>query len=781
MMLPTRLDFDWMFHLGDHFGFQDVTYNSSDWRRVSLPHDWSIEDNPDIGRPFDAELSGGKAATGYAIGGVGLYRREIVCPEDANWIELSFDGVYGETEVFVDGNLVKHHFHGYSPFSIELDSSPNRVHVIALRVSNLGHNARWYSGSGMYRPVTMRSGNSARIPFGGMTITTSHNVVDLAVEIQSSETFEAQVEFNLVDPSGSIVTSRLLPVSLAPGKTTVAKTALVVDNPLQWLPWDMSVDPTLAQPIYTILATVQDNSYKYTTYSSNFGFREFEYDATEGLRINRRSIKLKGCCVHHDHGPLGACAYDRAEERKVLLLKQAGFNAIRTSHNPPSTTFLDICEREGIVVIDELFDEWERPKHPDGYSNHFASDYPNVIHETVRRDRNRACVFAWSIGNEIPGSFEQPEIAPRLRAEVLRHDPTRPINAGLCRPWWQSEVWVDWQTSSDIGFECLDIGGLNYLDHEYDADHIRHPNRTWMGTETHPLRAWENWDQVIRNPYIFGDFVWTAMDYIGESGIGVRFLGADAPPVGEYPFHLAVCGDFDLIGDRKPQSFHREALWRAGVLRMAVRRSYEAMGVSENTSWHRAWGWTEAVESWTWPSQEGETLTVEICSSFDRVELWLNDELIGEAMTGWDQHHQAVFEVPYKPGRLVLKGISQTDRKEFVLATAREKAQLELEPDRSNLKANSQDLCFIGISVVDDEGTLCPSANERVEIEVSGPGTLVGFGNADPNDVSSVQNAEHLTYHGRAQAVIRADGEGEIRVIAKSSFDQKELLVTAKD
>ena len=305
--------------------------------------------------------------------------------------------------------------------------------------------------------------------------------------------------------------------------------------------------------------------------STPFGIRKIEVDAERGFRVNGQMLKLKGGCVHHDNGPLGAAAIDRAEERRIELLKANGFNAIRTSHNPPSPAFLDACDRLGMLVVDEAFDCWEQAKNPQDYHLRFKEWSDSDIAAMVRRDRNHPSVVIWSIGNEIPEQFRTNAIPiqKRLREAVLAHDSTRPVTQAICNDWGQ--VTRNWDKLSDPAFLHLDIGGYNYLPQKYESDHARHPERVIMGTESYPKDFFEYWSLVEKHPYVIGDFVWTALDYLGESGIGHSVLSSDKDPFFmSWPWFNAWCGDLDICGFKKPQSFYRDVVWRRSPIEMAV-------------------------------------------------------------------------------------------------------------------------------------------------------------------------------------------------------------------
>lgn len=685
--------------------------------------------------------SAGKAPTGHAVGGVGWYRATFDLPE-GQWHELRFDGCYMNTDVWVNGRHVLRHPYGYTPFTVPLGPGVNEV---ALRVANEGHNSRWYSGSGLYREVELVSGIGLKIPAGGVFVATpevSEDYARIAVVVEAhnpgSTTIQDQLQIELEHLSAQV------PVSIEPGQTETYAFELRLENPKLWQPWD-ALEVGDEPHLYTLRVRAGATEERVA-----FGVRTVELDAKNGLHVNGRRTWLKGGCVHHDNGILGACAYRDAEWRKVRLLKECGFNAIRTSHNPPSRHLLDACDVLGLLVIDEVHDEWETPKCPDSYHKDFPAYAEMDAIAMVRRDRNHPSVWCWSIGNEIPGCYERPDIAARLREAVRRADATRPITAGLCHPWWDSQEkqkqW-SWERDFDIACESLDVVGVNYQPAKFRTDHDRVPSRLMMGTESYPLAAWEHWTAMLECPYVIGDFVWTAQDYIGESGIGQRHRSASEPMNGDFPYHLAVCGDLDLLGRRKPQSYYREALWRSGVLYATVHIPAAEDRAEIESGWHKNWGWDDVRTSWTWPGQEGKSLTVDVYASVPEVEILLNGRSLAKRSLDPDHRNRVSFQVPYEAGELRVVGGDHS----FVLLTEGEPVDVAAALDRC------EQLDFILLSLLDAAGE-ATAKDLRLSVTLEGEAELLAFGNASPVDVESVQDASHRTHEGYAMAVVRRFG-----------------------
>lgn len=463
---------------------------------------------------------------------------------------------------------------------------------------------------------------------------------------------------------------------------------------------------------------------------------------------------MNGSCVHHDNGILGAAAYDRAEYKRVEQLKDAGFNAVRTSHNPPSEAFLDACDKLGLLVIDEAFDGWRDAKNEFDYHTLFDDYWQTDIDAMLKRDFNHPSIICWSIGNEVieRDKIEVVTTAKKLADRCRTLDSSRPVTSALAN-WGRV-----WETYDPLAAQ-YDIVGYNYMIHESESDHQRVPDRVMWQTESYPRDAWSNYRKVKDYPYIIGDFVWTGMDYIGESGIGRWYYEGDVP--GEhyehplYPWHASYCGDIDLIGLRKPISHYRSMLWNEDGehLYMAVREPDGYNGKVKTT----LWGTWPTFESWNWPGHEGKDIDVEVYSHYPQVRLYLDDELVGERGV---EEMKAMFTLPYQEGTLRTEGIRDGKVMESkTLKTAGKVAEIRLTSDRVNLSADDSDLAYVVIELVDDEGNLVPVANNSLSVAVSGNATLQALGNADIKDNDPYFDDIHKAWKGRALAVVRSNGK----------------------
>jgi beta-galactosidase len=478
-------------------------------------------------------------------------------------------------------------------------------------------------------------------------------------------------------------------------------------------------------------------------------------------------VKINGGCVHHDNGCLGAAAFDRAEERRIELLKSAGFNAIRTSHNPPSEAFLDACDRLGMMVIDEAFDGWKTSKTPFDYAIYFNEWWQRDIEAMVLRDRNHPSIIIWSTGNEIieRKTPEAVETAKMLANCIRKNDPTRPVTSAMTT--WDNE----WAIFDPL-FAAHDIGGYNYQLHRAPSDHERVPSRIMVQTESYPRDAFANWKMVQSHNYILGDFVWTALDYLGESGIGRWYYSGEKP--GEhwesdlFPWHGAYCGDIDLTGRRKPISHYRSMLYNnTEKLYMAVREPEGDTLKIKQTIWSVWPTW----ESWTWPGYEGKDIQVEVYSKYPKVRLYLNKKLIGEQATAEEQQFKATFTLPYAPGILSAVGVSDNIESETtILQTSGNAAKIKLIPDRTKILADGQDLSFISIEVTDKEGKIQPNAQNQLRFTINGPGVIAGVDNADIKDLDPYIGTARKAWHGRALVVIRSTrNAGDIKLTVSSA------------
>ena len=753
-------DFDWKFTLGDPAEASSADFDDTDWRTLDLPHDWSVEGtiSPDAPMGNDG---------GYFPAGIAWYRKTFEVPATSQDCKMGiyFEGVYMNSEVFINGHSLGVRPYGYSSFFYDMTPYLHfgGKNVIAVRVDNSAHkNCRWYSGSGIYRHVWLTRTDKVHIAHWGTFITTPK--VD---DAQATVQVKTRIENETQTPRRVTLTTRLshndaergtetTEVEIPAGSSKEVTQHIRVDAPALWSP----ETPNL----YVASQTVTEGEKTLDEVTQAFGIRSIAYSAEKGFLLNGKSIKLYGGCLHHDNGPLGAAAYDRAEERKAELMKAAGFNAARTSHNPPSEAFLDACDRIGLLVIDEAFDGWRDAKNKHDYSVYFDEWWERDVTTMVLRDRNHPSIVCWSIGNEVMErkKIEVVTTAQKLRDAIRRHDITRPVTSALAS--WDN----DWEIYDPLA-AVHDIIGYNYLLHHAPADHQRVPSRMIIQTESYPRDAFKNWAMVNDNSYILGDFVWTSIDYLGESGIGRYYYEGESE--GEhyqrnhYPWHGAYCGDIDLTGWRKPISYYRELLFNPkDKLHLAVKEPDGYYGKIKETQWSVWPTW----DSWSWQGHEGKPIEVEIYSRYPKVRLYLNGQLIGEQSTGREQEFKAVFSVPYTPGTLKAVGVENGQEVEVQeLATAGEPAQIRLTADRTVITADGQDLSFVTVEILDKEGRVNPNAENRLTFEVKGAGVVAAVSNASLKDTDCYVGNTCNTWKGRAIVVLKSTKKnGTIRLKA---------------
>ena len=798
------VDLGWHFLLGDPAGAESAALSDASWRTVNLPHDWSIEGK------IDKESLSGQGG-GYLPGGIGWYRKSFLAP--AAWqgkrLSVEFDGVYRNASIYLNGQKLGLHRYGYTSFAYDLTPALKygSTNLLAVRVDDSElPNTRWYSGAGIYRRVRFVLTEPVHVGHWGVFVATraaTANAASLAVATtvanDSAAAVEATLRTVIFDSDGREAARAEMPVKLAAGASDELQQKIAVANPALWYPEQPKLYRARTQVM--VAGKVVDEQ------ETRFGIRTLAWSPEKGLLLNGQSIKLNGGSVHHDNGPLGAAAFDRAEERRVETLKAAGFNAVRTAHNPPSPAFLDACDRLGLLVLDEPFDVWKTGKVKFDYSTIFDAEWQGDLDAMLLRDRNHPSIILWGIGNEIPDVFTGAgtPIAEKLIARVRHFDTTRPITQAFPGATYGAKI--------DSVMNQLDISGYNYnIQINGDKDHERVPGRMMVTTESMPASVYELWKLHHAHPYTLGEFVWTSIDYLGESGIGVAHylpaeqadkmgqmvgmmnqmlssMGADgknpfegfanaAPKkddpaaasmaimMGGYPWHAANCGDIDLTGYRKPQSYYRDIVWNGGNRLYTTVHLPAPAGQKEVAV---AWSVPQTLPSWSWPGQEGKPLAVDVYTDAETVQLLLNGKLIDEKPVA---EAKAVFDVPYAPGEL--KAVALRNGHEVasqILATTGKAASLRLSADRTALAADGEDLAFVTVEALDASGRLDPNAAEFVDLEASGAATIAAVGNGDGTDETPYTGHRLHLFHGRGLVVVRttaAAGSIELKAEAQA-------------
>lgn len=757
--------------------------------QVTLPHDAML------GEPRAASAGTGNHG-GYFPGGRYLYETSWTAPApDDLERRLRFDGVYGVTTVRIDGEEVATNVSPYREFRVALPAADGSVHAIEVEVDNTATpNSRWYTGSGIYRPVWVEEVPRSRFAIDGIRLRTlSVGVVarvEVELHVEGAASSDAQVSVELRDGGVS--------VAHVDGVTVDGALVVELDVP-DPRPWSAD-DPHR----YELGATARFDDGTVDERRLPVGLRTIEVDATHGLRINGRSVLLRGACVHHDSGVLGAATLRAAEYRRAGLLKKAGFNAIRSSHNPLSREFVEACDELGLYVMDELTDVWARPKTAHDLSSRFDELWRDDARSLIEKNRNSPSVIIYSIGNEI-GETAKPEgveIAGQLASYFREHDPDRPstlavnmlLNVMATRgasPFTvDREAAMDQPTStaanvianklgaivlgisrlpiadraSREALEQVDVAGYNYAWTRYRKDRSKHPERVIVGSESMSGDLPKIWPLVEELPHVIGDFMWTGWDYLGEAGIGTWTYGDEPAGISKpYPYMTAGTGALDITGVEGAPMLLARAVWGLSDTPEIAVRPLDRAGMKANRV---AWRTTDAVPSWAWRGAEGREAEIEVYSAADTVELLLDGARVGRRRVGRSRGYVARFRTPYRPGEVVavaFRGGREVGRSS--LRSAVGELSIGIDLDVTSLSANGQDLAHLEIRIADASGVVDTLARDRVSVIVDGPGVLAGLGSGAPAPQDPYTSAETWTHQGRALAVIRADGTaGEIRV-----------------
>jgi beta-galactosidase len=776
---------------------------------VTLPHDAMISGKREPG------VTSGKHK-GFFPDGQYEYTKRFT-PETGcrgKKVFLEFEGVYMNARVFINGEYAGERPYGYSNFYIDAGPFLKYGEENTLKVTlDTAEDSRWYSGAGIYRNVWLITGELSHFALNGVRITTADIGEDYAVieienilESADLESGGALVRSELLDPKGNQAALDETPVTLYGGDTTVVRQRLAVKKPRLW--------DTESPQLYTCRSSLCRGTGVLDTEETTFGIRILHLDTERGLQLNGRTVKLRGACIHHDNGLIGAATFERAEERRAEILKSAGFNALRSAHHPMSKAMLDACDRTGLLVMDEAFDMWTIGKVQNDYSRYFPEWWERDITAMVEKDYNHPCVVLYSIGNEIPdtgapgGSRWGRKIAEKIRSldrsryiinsingmvsvmdqlakmrEQMQNQ-TGDINSVMTN---MGAMMKQIQTTDIVSnataesYAVVDVGGYNYMDSRYEKDRTLYPHRVICGSETFPRDIAANWAMVEKMNNLIGDFTWTGWDYLGESGIGkiaydVATLGTLA---GDYPWISAWCGDVDITGNRRPISWYRETVWGLRESPYIAVLKPEYYGKKPVPS---MWAWSDSMASWTWPGYEGKPVEVEVYSAADEVALTLDGKEIGRAPAGKAHQFKAVFETRYQPG--TLEAISYAAGKESgrcVLKTAGEKIELAVKSDRDELALNRGDLACVSVTLTDKAGTANMAAEKKVSVKVEGAGVLQGFGSGNPVTEESYLGTEHTSFEGRVLAVIRPTEAGTIKVsVGAEGCETKTLAIRVK-
>ncbi len=774
------MDFNWRFMQSDTNGAEKQNFDDSKWRTLNLPHDWSIEGEFKQDAPT-------KGAGGYLPTGIGWYRKHFTIPairkDQQFWIE--FDGVYMNSDVWINGEHLGKHPYGYTSFYYDLTPFVKKgENVIAVKVDNsLQPNSRWYSGSGIYRHVWLNIANPVHIAQWGTYITTpsvdsSSATISVRTSIENSLSSAKNIVLRSVvkNESGKEIATVETPVSLAASAKTDVDQTIAVASPLLW-----SLD---VPSLYTLHSFILEGEEVSDDLASTFGIRKIEYDKDKGFLLNGMHVKMNGVCLHHDAGCLGAAVPEQAWRRRLQLLKEMGCNAIRTSHNPPAPEFLDLCDTMGFLVMDEAFDEWVEAKGQVqyGYHKYFIECSQSDVVAMIHRDRNHPSIVLWSAGNEVPDQVTESgsEVERKLIETFHKEDPTRPVTQANDRI-------AAGDGPAKLPFlEMQDIVGYNYVDRwfnrrelYYSVDRHDHPDWKMIGTENGSImgvrgrysivpeqsamwpgfsnnyksgmiRAEQLWRFTSTYDYVIGDFMWTGIDYLGEA---------------RWPNKNSSSGVIDLCGFPKDGYYFYQSQWTKKPM-------------------------VHLFPHWNWAGHEGQVISVIAYTNCDSVELFLNGKSFGIKSIvfpqqgnsgGWNTYaHPFVnattsdlhlsWDVPYEAG--TLKAVGRKDGMVVTeeIRTASKPAAIRLSADRKDINADARDIVNVKVEIVDENGLVVPDADNLIEFTVEGEGILIGTDNGNPQDRTMMKSKQRSVFNGLALAVIQStEKSGKIRVTATSA------------
>jgi beta-galactosidase len=782
--LNSSFNDGWKFFKGEAGGAERPEFRDTDWTSIRLPHDWAIEG------PFDPHLNPHTGA--LPAFGIGWYRKTFAVPASQNnsYFSIEFDGAMSNSQVWLNGSKLGERPYGYISFGFDLNEYLRfgTENVIAVRLAPEDHSSRWYPGAGIYRNTWLNVTGPLHVARWGTYITTPEVSSDrasvaLKTALRNRYSREASAELysSILDAAGNVVAQHTDNVRIGPGAIETIATNLSVERPERW---------DIDRPhLYTLLSEVRDGQQVTHTYRTPFGIRTIAFDKDRGFSLNGRHLRLHGVCDHHDLGALGAAVNRRAIERQLQILKKAGVNAIRTSHNPPAPELLDLCDRLGFLVMNEAFDMWRIPKVPNGYSKYFEQWSERDVRDMVRRDRNHPSIIMWSIGNEVSeqGHAEGGQEARRLVEFFRQEDPTRPTTSAFNVP--------DGAIKNGLA-AAVDIPGINYKPWMYEQLHKDHPTWIFCGSETascvssrgayhlplekyakHPSLEISSYDIITaswayipdvefsfqeRNPNILGEFVWTGFDYLGEPTPYFDYRpGADNSH--DWPARSSYFGMVDLAGFPKDRYYLYQSFWSPDPM-------------------------VHVLPHWNWEGREGQPIPVMCYSNCDEVELFLNGKSLGRKQRFADpvelpvgpnvsdtrkfqSKYRLLWEVPFAPG--TLRAVAWREGKQaaaYEVRTAGPAARVKLIPDRSAIQADGDDLSFITVRVEDKAGTLCPAADHLVRFQLAGPGAVAGVDNGNAATVEPFHADYRKAYHGLALLILRSrQGQpGNIQITASA-------------
>ncbi len=782
----------WLFQKNSTPNAETSNFDDSNWQKVTLPHDWSIEG------PFDNKYNA--RTGGLPVHGIGWYRKHFTIDKDqkGKQISIEFDGAMSNSKVYLNGKYIGERPYGYIGFEFDLTEHINfgEENILAVRLAPEDLSMRWYAGAGIYRNVRLKINNPVHIPQWGTYITTpkvengnAEVNVETTIKNVSNSNTNAILTTIIKDANENIVSENETKVSIEANSKKVVSEASNITNVNLW--------NIGASYLYTAYSSIKIENKIIDEYKTPFGVRTIDYGADKGFLINGKKVIFNGVCMHHDLGPLGAGVNYRATERQMQIMQSMGVNALRTSHNPPSPEMLEVCDKLGIVVIDEAFDEWKIGKVPNGYHKHFDKWHEKDLRDLIKRDRNHPSVIMWSIGNEILEQAREDgwKLTKHLNDICHDQDDTRPTTIGFNH--------YPAPFTNKLAYN-VDIVGMNYWPSSYSEIKEKNPDLVFYGSETSsqtssrgvyhlPIEfkekhetnhvssydvtvgpAWAyapdiEFDAQEQNPSSLGEFIWTGFDYLGEpTPYGGRDNSTNGYWNADWPSHASYFAPVDLCGFPKDRYYLYQSQW-----------TKEPM--------------VHVLPHWNWEGQEGKTIPVFSYTNCDEVELFVNGTSFGKKVKGKDfteipsefhdfekgmykTKYRLSWNVPYQPG--TIKVVAYKDGKEAAskeIKTAGKPSKIKLEADRTIIDADGKDLSFITVSILDENGNLCPKADNLVNFTIEGAGVLAAVGNGDQASLASFKAHQSKAFSGKCLLIVKSnETSGSIDITASSN----ELLNT---
>lgn len=767
----------WKFYKGDVTNPDEPSLNDAKWRQVDLPHDWSIEG------PYDEKWA---SATAYLPAGIGWYRKTFKINPNlrSKNIFLYFDGVYKNSEVWINGHYLGKRPNGFIPFQYEITPflNKNGKNLVTVKADHTKFaDSRWYTGSGIYRNVYLIAADQVHVDLWGIRFTTAHvneqsatAKVSVSVINQSSLSTNVFVRTKLQDKKGKTVSLALQQVIVNAGGKTNTELTFKVNKPSLW--------STDHPELYNLVVTLTVNGKQIDYLAQKVGFRSFKFDKDKGFFLNGKNMKLKGVCIHDDAGALGVAVPEEVWVRRLNILKEAGCNSLRLSHNPHADYMYDLSDRMGFLVIEEAFDEWEGGKNKwikgwnvgipgtDGYHSDFREWADRDVADMVLRNLNHPSIILWSIGNEIdypndpytneilttgrnpqiygkgytpdhPDAKRLKELANQLVAAVKKCDTTRPVTAALAGV----------VMSNEVGYpEVLDIVGYNYQEYRYDDDHKKYPERIIYGSENGmQLGAWNS---VIDNDYISGQYLWTGVDYLGEAH--------------SWPSKSNSAGLIDLAGFIKPQFYFRQSLW-----------TYKPMiYIATSPLANKANNIRNIVPSWNY--KKGDSIRISCFTNCDSAELFINGKSSGKKQLSNATEKIITWNTFYQPGELLVKGFKNgKEEAHYILKTAGDAYSMNAYTDKKSFDHNKKQLCHIEINVVDENGIFVCKADNEITVNIAGPAKLLGLESGSPISHEDYKSNKRKVFNGKLLAYIQSEQKkGIIKITLTSPHIQTKVI-----